>query len=68
MDTDRHDLKLPEVDWKTGTCPVCGSMFQYLTKTKPRTCRDGECRFKFHYQIDREHWADFQPSFFDQQK
>jgi len=56
---------LPKFEWKKATCVVCGESFDYLSKRRPATCRSGECRYRYHYKIDREQWADYQPSLFD---
>jgi hypothetical protein len=68
MNAEKKSFQLPPVQWRTATCPVCGQPFKYLSKNRPRTCRDGDCLYKYHYQIDRERWADYQPTFFDQER
>ncbi|MEW6049754.1 MAG: hypothetical protein AB1644_01655 [Candidatus Zixiibacteriota bacterium] len=63
MKTPPANIKLPDLPWKRNTCPVCGRSFQHLSRSRPRTCRSGECRYKYDYKIDRENWADYQPTF-----
>ncbi|MBD3333625.1 hypothetical protein GF356_12315 [candidate division GN15 bacterium] len=58
-------LHLPDQPWRTATCCVCGRSFDYLTSRRPATCRDGECRYKYHYRIAPKTWANYQPSLFD---
>lgn len=58
-------LTLPDLDWKTTTCVVCGQPFDYLGKRRPRTCKNGRCRYIHHYRIAPETWANHQLSLFD---
>lgn len=60
----RSDAKLPKLDWKRTTCPVCGRTFEYSSKRAPKVCRDGTCRYKFEYQIDPTSWASYEPDLF----
>ena len=56
---------MPQQDWRKATCPVCGETFDYLGNRRPKVCRAPECKYKFQFKIDRDSWADFQPSLFD---
>ena len=58
-------IKLPEFSWQTATCPVCGETFDYLSRRRPRTCNTGECRYKYHYGVDKKDWASYQPTLFE---
>ncbi len=58
-------IVLPDLDWKTATCPVCGDGFDYLTKRRPRTCNKGECLYRYHYEIEKNRWVGHQPDLFD---
>ena len=60
----KSKLTLPKLDWKKGSCTVCGESFDYCARKKPATCKKGECLHKFHYRIDQDKWADFQPDLF----
>jgi len=62
--TDKK-TSLPKLNWRTTTCEVCGKPFDYLSKKRPKTCNDGNCQYKFHYQIDKKSWATYQPTLFD---
>ena len=63
--SEKSKLVLPDFQWKTTTCEVCGCAFDYLSKRRPHTCRSGECRYKYHFNIDRRSWASYQPTLFD---
>ncbi|MDF1544376.1 MAG: hypothetical protein P1R58_04660 [bacterium] len=62
-----NQIRLPQVDWHKATCTVCGRSFDYCSKRRPATCKNGDCLHKYHFQIDRTKWADHQPSLFDQE-
>jgi hypothetical protein len=68
MKIDASEIKMPDLPWKRATCPVCGRSFLHLSKARPRTCKTGDCRYKYDYGIDREQWANYQPTLFDQPK
>lgn len=57
--------KLPKLNWQKTSCEVCGKTFDYLTKKRPRICKNGDCQYKFHYKIDETKWASYQPGLFD---
>lgn len=63
MNKEKHTT--PKLDWKTTTCVVCGKPVDYISKQRPKTCRGGECEYKFHYKIDPKKWATYQPNLFD---
>nr|MBN2276111.1 hypothetical protein [candidate division Zixibacteria bacterium] len=57
--------KLPDLEWKTAVCEVCGEIFEYFAKKKPHTCKNGECRYRFDHKINPHTWASYQPTLFD---
>lgn len=57
--------KLPQLNWKKTKCEVCGNEFDYFTSKRPRVCKNGDCKYKFHYKIDQKSWAGYQPTLFD---
>jgi len=65
MPDNKRDIILDRDHWKTATCEVCGRSFDYLSPRRPRTCPDGECRYKYHYKIEPHSWASYQPTLFD---
>ncbi len=48
------------MNWQKATCEVCGASFDHLKKRRPHTCNNGECQYKYHYQVDRREWASYQ--------
>jgi len=60
----RSEAQLPKFQWKRTTCVVCGKSFEYSSARAPRVCRDGTCRYKFEYSVDRNNWADYEPDLF----
>ena len=58
-------LTLPDLDWKTATCEVCGKPFDYLGKRRPHTCKDGNCRYVYANKINPDKWATHQPGLFE---
>lgn len=65
MHDSSNEIKVPDFQWKLGTCTVCGKQFRHLKKNPPRTCSNGDCRYKYQYKIDRHLWADYQPTLFE---
>ena len=65
MPEKKDRLTLPEFDWKTSVCAVCGDSFDYLGKRRPATCKNGRCRYIYHYRIKPTTWANQQLSLFD---
>lgn len=65
MSDQSQDIKVPDFQWKLGTCIVCGKQFHHLKKNPPRTCSNGDCKYKYQYKIDRHTWADYQPTLFE---
>jgi|GEM_PF-5973168 len=67
--SDRHATvptpQMPRFQWRQATCQVCGQVFDYLGNRRPRVCRSPECRYKYQFKIDRDRWADYQPTLFD---
>ena len=58
-------LTLPQLDWKSSTCEVCGKPFDYLGKRRPHVCKDGNCRYTYENKINPEKWAAHQPGLFE---
>lgn len=58
-------INLPKLNWKKATCEVCGQSFDYTGQRQPRTCKNGDCLYKFQYQINTDQWASHQPTLFD---
>jgi len=58
-------LETPDLIWRRTTCRVCGKGFDYSSRRAPAVCRDGDCRYKYHYKIEPQTWADHQPTLFD---
>lgn len=58
-------ITLPKLIWKKTTCEVCGETFDYNGKRRPHTCKNGECLYKYQYQIKTDQWASHQPTLFD---
>ena len=65
MPTDRPRLSLPQLDWKTATCRVCGNSFDYLGKRRPPTCKNGDCRYRWEHRINPHTWAGHQIGLFE---
>jgi len=63
-----NKTKLPQLNWKQATCEVCGKEFDYFTPKRPRVCKNGDCKYKFHYKIDEKSWVSYQPTLFDTNK
>jgi len=61
----KSKLSLPDYNWKKATCVVCGNTFDYLKAKRPPTCKNGECIHTYHYKIDPQTWAGYQPTLFD---
>ncbi|HOD67447.1 MAG TPA: hypothetical protein PK186_12320 [candidate division Zixibacteria bacterium] len=61
---EKPKISLPDLNWKTATCVVCGKPFDYHGR-KPKTCRDGNCRYRFEYKIEPDKWAGRQKTLFD---
>lgn len=61
---DSPKISLPDLNWKTATCVVCGKPFDYHGRRKPKTCRNGACRYRYEYKIEPEKWAGHQNNLF----
>jgi len=63
--SNEKSASIPQLVWRKATCRVCGETFDYSSRRAPATCRKGECLYKYHYKIEMETWADYQPTLFD---
>ena len=64
----RAEIEMPSIAWKRATCVVCGQTFDYLSARRPPTCNMGECRYKYHYGVEKNGWANHQPDLFGERR
>ena len=68
MSETKKQSSFAKHNWKRTTCLVCGKTVDYLSKRPPKTCKGGDCEYKYHYKIDEKKWVTYQPNLFDPAK